>query len=367
MFSARAIHQMAGGVERMVIRIMNAMVERGHQVELLTWDLAGAQAFYPMSTQIRWHCLNLGHPEKKPGKEMLLKRARRIRQIVRDRRPQMILCFQDGPFMALRLYTMGLGVPVAVAERNAPTRFDHTRNGGRRQAVTFTMFRLAARIFIQLETYRSFYPEYLHQKMASIPNPVALASQVAKPAKPICGRFCLLSVGRLGYQKNYTVLVRAFAVLADCYPQWDMVIAGEGEERSRLEGLIQDLGLGKRISLPGTVKDTATLYTNAHLFCLSSRWEGFPNALAEAFSHGLPAAGFADCAGVNELISDGVSGYLAAGNNDLKSLCSVLEPLMSLPHKRQEMGEAGKKAVTHFRPDTIMNCWETSFKTLIKP
>ena len=358
MFAARMIDHMAGGVERMIITIMNAMVARGHEVDLFTWDLRGAEAFYPMAPDITWHRLDMGSPSVKASKKLMWGRARTIRSLVCQRRPQVIVSFQDGPFLALRAYTLGLGIPVVAAERNAPTRFDHT-SAGRHQRLIFQGLRSAARIAIQCESYRALYPAFLRERIACVPNPVLPAVWRARPDTPNPdGRFRLLSVGRLCYQKNYSMLVEAFAQLAPAFPDWDLVIVGDGEDRARLESLVTERGLERRVTLPGVSASIAKWYASAQLFCLPSRWEGFPNALAEALAHGLSAVGFAGCAGVRDLIVDGSNGLLADGNGDAASLTVALTTLMGDPALRASMGLMAVDSVRQFDPPTIFSRWE---------
>ncbi len=363
MFAARAINRMAGGVERMIIVIMNAMIARGHQVDLFTWDQAGAEAFYPISPDIVWHRLNMGDPYLKAGVNLMLRRTRRIRAIVNQVRPQVIICFQEGPYLALRAYTLGLGIPLIAAERNAPTQFDHINAGRLRRLIAFNAFRLSRSVVIQSEGTRKFYPSFLQDRIVTIPNPVFPAPLTARPEHPDNrGRFRVLSVGRLSYQKNYESLITAFAQIAALFPEWDLMIVGEGEERRNLETLICETGLADRIRLPGTVTNTSDCYANAHLFCLPSRWEGFPNALTEAQAHGLPAIGFAGCAGTNELVGDGKTGLLAAGNGDTKRLAEALTLLMSDHEKRRKMGAAGRDSMEMFSVDAVYDLWESTLE-----
>jgi GalNAc-alpha-(1->4)-GalNAc-alpha-(1->3)-diNAcBac-PP-undecaprenol alpha-1,4-N-acetyl-D-galactosaminyltransferase len=358
MFVARALDHMAGGVERMVVLLMNELIARGHDVDLLTWDLQGAEAFYPLRSEITWHRLNLGDPKIRASTMTMLRRGQAIRAIVEQRKPQAIVCFQDGPFVAIRAYTWGLGVPVIAAERNAPNRFEHT-SAARYQALILQSFRFAARITIQWESYRPFYPEFLQDRIVCIPNPVLSACCRAKPDIPgVRSRYRLLSVGRLGFQKNFSVLIEAFARLASKYPAWDLVIIGDGEQRTALEALIKTLGLNARVTLPGTTNSLEPWYASSHLFCLPSRWEGFPNALAEALAHGLPAIGFAQCAGTRDLIAHGRSGTLAEGNGDVDSLVVALEGLFKDANLRRSLGKGAIKGVKSFRSDLIFSKWE---------
>lgn len=357
-FVARAIDGMAGGVERMVTTVMNALVARGHSVSLLTWDKAEAVSFYPMSPEITWYQLDLGNASVKAGKLLKLRRAVAVRKLMRWNKTDIIVCFQDGPFIALRAYTAGMGIPVIAAERNAPTRFDHT-SAARRQNLTYNALRFAKRILVQCESYRVLYPVFLHKRIVTIPNPVFTAIGYAQPELPNAdGRFRILSVGRLSYQKNYPVLVEAFAAVASTFPEWDLVLVGDGDDRAKLEGLIAEKGLANRISMPGTSASVSNWYISSHLFCLASRWEGFPNALAEALAHGLPSVGFAGCAGVRDLISSGENGLLAEGNGDPKTFAKTLEMLMGSVEERQVMGINAAESVKCYVPDEVFSLWE---------
>lgn len=94
---------------------------------------------------------------------------------------------------------------------------------------------------------------------------------------------------------------------------------------------------------------------------MPSRWEGFPNALAEALAHGLPAVGFSECAGVNSLIQSGKNGLLASGNNDPMTLAKALQQLMASPDNRRDMGQEAIETVALYKPDAVFDQWERLF------
>lgn len=362
LFAARAIDGMAGGVERMVIALANEMAARGHEVGLVTWDGRDAQAFYPISPAIQWHKIDIGSTTTKATPLTRVRRAIAVRRLVRRFQPDVITAFQGGPFKALRLYCYGINVPMIVAERNAPTIYDHTSAGekGRREA--FRAYGMARFLVVQCEAYREMHPVHLQEKLFAIPNPVYPAQARAAPHIPSAeGRYRLLSVGRLCYQKNFESLIMAFSRLETRFSSWDLSIIGEGEGRKQLDALIRRKHLSSRILLPGATKSISAYYVASHVFCLPSRWEGFPNALAEALAHGLPAVGYAECAGTNVLIEHGSTGLLAAGNGDPESLSYALAEMMEDAAKRRAMGDTAISAMARFAPDIIMDRWEDIF------
>jgi len=358
MFVARAIDGIAGGVERMVTTVMNALTARGHGVDLLTWDQKGATSFYTLVPDVTWHKLDKGDPAVTANHFLKLSRAKTIRTLMRRRKPNAIVCFQDGPFIAIRGYTIGMGIPVFAAERNAPTRFDHT-TAAQGPNLSFNAMRFSARVLIQCESYRALYPPFLHDKITTIPNPVFPAELHSRPEVPNTqGRFRVLSVARLSYQKNPATLLHSFSSLASRFPEWDLVLVGEGEDRTALQRIIDEKGLAARVSLAGATKSVSEWYAASHLFCLSSRWEGFPNAMAEAMAHGLPCVGFAGCAGVRDLIAHGENGLLAAGNDDPQSLTKVLSTLMASGEKRRRLGQKAVDSMAPYAPEKIFGLWE---------
>jgi GalNAc-alpha-(1->4)-GalNAc-alpha-(1->3)-diNAcBac-PP-undecaprenol alpha-1,4-N-acetyl-D-galactosaminyltransferase len=357
LFACRNFVDMAGGVERMAIAAMNELCRRGHHVSLLTWDPAGGEAFYAMDERIEWRRLDLGDPKHRAGLGLRLRRALRVRRLLAELAPDVAIAFQEGTFRALRVYGLGLRLPMIAAERNSPSRFDFVTQGSRGRSMQW--LRLADRITVQCESYRELYPSFLRRKIVAIPNPVFPASGRAAPAGDENAPQVLLSVGRLSFQKNQVALVQAFARLAPRFPRWRMDIAGEGEHRAEVEAEIARLGLGERVRLLGAVKDVSALYRASHLFCLASRWEGFPNALAEALAHGLPAVSYADCCGINELIQPDRNGLLAAGNGDAETLADTLGRLMADSASRQAMGAAAAESMRAYTPQAVFDRWET--------
>ena len=357
MLVGRKFGGVAGGVERMAILLINKMIERGHEMSLLTWDQRRANSHFELDKNATWYKLDLGDPLQKASWKLRIKRQLRIREIISDDAPDIVLAFQHGAFLAVRTAVLGLGIAVIAAERNAPQRFNFLP-AGKWRGLIFLTFLLARKVIVQFDSYRAHYSSYLQNRIVVIPNPVTPAKDGASSNRQSDFRKTLLFVGHLAYQKNPEVLLRAFAELASDFPDWDLDIVGQGEYRIRLEKIVATLNIKDQVRFLGKTTQIENMYQKAHLFCLPSLWEGFPNALAEALAYSLPAVGFAECAGVNELIRNGQNGLLAEGNGDPRHLATSLRKLMKSAELREELGRGAVKSIEDYSEKRIFNQWE---------
>ena len=119
----------------------------------------------------------------------------------------------------------------------------------------------------------------------------------------------IISVGRLSSQKAFHFLIEAFSTIRnvmDCR----LIILGEGNERERLLGLINKLGLKHAVDMPGFMDNPHSWMAKASVFVLSSLYEGFGNVLVEALAVGTPVVS-TDCpSGPREILDNGRYGKL---------------------------------------------------------
>ena len=132
---------------------------------------------------------------------------------------------------------------------------------------------------------------------------------LAAELQPSEGMPLILAVGRLSAEKDYPTLIRAFARLRAVDPA-QLVILGEGRERTTLQQLISQLDLQHCVRLPGFVANPLPLIKRADLLVVSSLWEGFGNTLIEAMALGTPVVSTRCPGGPPELLADGKYGAL---------------------------------------------------------
>ena len=151
----------------------------------------------------------------------------------------------------------------------------------------------------------------------------------------------ILYAGRLRTRKAVAVLVLAFARVVRELPAARLDVVGAGEQRGALEAQVAALGLGAEVRFLGALPrdDMAPLYTAASVFCLPSTYEGFPVAILEAMSFGLPVVS-TRVAGIPEAVEDGVTGFVVEPESATE-LGAALVRLLGDARLRRAMGEAG--------------------------
>ncbi|UUY03528.1 glycosyltransferase family 4 protein [Svornostia abyssi] len=170
--------------------------------------------------------------------------------------------------------------------------------------------------------------------------------------RPAAGPLRVLCVGRLVPDKGQELLLRALALLQDRGIEAELVLAGDGPSRERLEAACKTLRLNSSVRFLGSVGQDRMLdvYGDADVFCLPSFAEGIPVVLMEAMATGLPVV-TSRIMGIPELVEDGVSGLLVPPGR-VEAIADALEELHRDPARRHAMGEAGRARVEgEFRVD----------------
>ena len=244
------------------------------------------------------------------------------------------------------------------------TAFNHYRQRALQARLLRRMAPHFAAITIPSERVRTGYPKVVAGRMTVIPNPLAIAGSDRAPSDRR-SRKRLLAVGNLRAEKGHSVLIEAFARIAEDHPHWDLKIVGEGPLKSVLDQAIRDSGLEGRAEISGAVADIQAEYRQADLFVMPSTYESFGLATAEALAAGVPAVGFADCPGTNELIRDGINGLLVGGLDRSQALAGGLNRLMSSPSLLQEFAAHAPGTVAEYATEGIVTRWEELLQSVV--
>lgn len=173
----------------------------------------------------------------------------------------------------------------------------------------------------------------------------------------------VIAVGRYSYQKQMGKLLEAWRLIAKECPGWTLRLVGDGEERDYLQRFIATYGLQDRVILGRAESDMETVYREASILALSSRYEGLPMVLLEAQAAGLPVVCFACKCGPRDVLTDGVDGFLVEPGNEVE-LADRLFELIRDEDLRKRMGAAAYAASDRFDEAHIMDCWARLFDNL---
>ena len=196
---------------------------------------------------------------------------------------------------------------IIISERNDPRNFQGKTIT---KIVSRWLMNKADGFVFQTSDAWNFYKKY-QDRSNIIPNPVAEVPDVQVRTPNEQRKKEIVTAGRLIPQKNHEMLIRAFAKIAPSFPEYRLVIYGEGLLKDNLKGLCRDLGVEQVVDFPGSVNDVHKRILNSELFVLSSNFEGMPNALMEAMAMGITCISTdCPCGGPKDLIEDGVNGVL---------------------------------------------------------
>ena len=170
----------------------------------------------------------------------------------------------------------------------------------------------------------------------------------------------IISVGRLSYPKNFSCLIDIAKIVLERYPDWCWDIFGEGEEREQLQQKIDSLGMSERIKLRGQVSDLLQRYKEYSFIVMTSRYEGFPMSLLEASANRLPMVSFDVKTGPNEIIQDGVNGYLL-NHSDIAAMIEQICRLIESKELRLEMSKNAYESIAAFGITRITDQWRELF------
>lgn len=348
-----------GGAERVIANLADHLYNRGYRVVLVTTHKLEDE--YQVSGGI---CRVISEPEDSElGKVRIrnfLTRFVKLRKIWREYKPDVILSFIGKNNIMALMTSFGLHIPVAVSVRSDP---DREYYNFLLKLLAKTIFGLAAGVVLQTKESMDFFPKGIRKKSVILKNPINPCffreRYLGEREKTI------VTVGRVDENKNHQMLVKAFAGIAEEFPEYKLIIYGDGEKRKELLELVKSLGLQERILLPGNIDNVADAIYKTCVFVLSSNKEGMPNALIEAMVMGLTVVSTdCPCGGPAELIKSGINGLLTPVDDE-ERMKENLQFVLNNLQAADSMGEKARITCEIYSPDVVLSEWENYLNSLV--
>ncbi len=348
-----------GGAERVVVLLANEFVVN---FDVFLIVLYKTDTIYSVNEKV-----NLIYLQEKytPSSSFFqaginnLSYLKKIIKIIKINHINILISFTTSVNIIAVISSFFIKIPTLISERNNPEVY-----------VPNTFWRILRNfcypftngLIVQTELIKGFYQKTIQEnKIKIIPNPIDEIMLSAR--KDYSEREnVILTVGRLDANKNQRLLIEAFANLNN--GNWKLVIAGDGVLREEYEKLTASLGIADKIEFIGNVQNVWDYYNQAKIFAFTSNSEGFPNALLEAMSFGLPCIS-TDCpSGPSEIITNDENGYLIEVNNR-KQLEDRLSKLINNPAICDQFSQNAISTTCKFNMVEVKKLWEFQIQNFL--
>ena len=215
-------------------------------------------------------------------------------------------------------------------------------------------YRKADVIVCQSRKVIDFFSKKAQKKAVVIPNPVTASA--IPPRFEGQRRHTIAGVGRLDGQKNFEMLISAFASLPEQFSDYTLEIYGGGHAEKKLLALIEDKGIVNRAKLMGVKKNVMYYISDVALYVMSSNYEGFPNALAEAMATGLPVISTDFSTGVAKDIVKSENGIVIPVGDE-PALVDAMTMMLSSEDKWNSMSKANRALLDLLSENNVMKMW----------
>ena len=206
------------------------------------------------------------------------------------------------------------------------------------------------------------FPAYIRKKGMVIPNPVSgtlPAVYAGERTEEIA------AVGRLEPQKNYGMLLRAFAAFRQKFVTYRLHIFGRGGMREELERLAGDLGIRDAVVFEGFAPDVPERIRGMGMYVLSSDYEGMSNSLLEAMAMGMPCIS-TDCpiGGSRMCMDSGRRGILTPVGDEA-AFAGAMERLASDAAFASELSGRAAEIREEYSEETVSGVWIGAIKEVL--
>ena len=210
-------------------------------------------------------------------------------------------------------------------------------------------------VIVLNQDYAKKYKEFLNIDCEVIYNPKSFVNN----EKSNLQNKCFVTCGRFDSCKGYDLLIEAFAIFAQSNKEWNIVIAGEGNLQKKLRKRVYELKLEERVAFPGRIEDVRKVLSEASVYLLTSRFEGFPMGVTEAFETGLPVLAF----DIPAMLPFKESGAVETVECfDVQKFAYAMLDMACSYEKRCYMGQRALTLARELAPEKIAECWDAYIK-----
>ncbi|WP_240138367.1 glycosyltransferase family 4 protein [Streptomyces sp. MUM 178J] len=359
-----------GGTVRTVFNQANAMVERGHDVEIATMLRYHEEPPFPLDPRVKVTALvdnrsgsyvdwdryegpedTSWHDRFPAGVSKNADSRRRISAMIRFLRGlEHRIVVGTRPTINLVIAEFTDPSLVRIVQEHAGLS---THKGEWRKAIDAAYVKMDAIVCLTEADRAAYAQSFPHVRVERIPN----ALHSLDVPRTDLSRPQVVSAGRLDGNKGIDKLIEAFGQVVEAHPDWTLRFHGDGPELEALRKAIRAKHLYNHVFLMGPTRKLDEELAKGSIFAMSSKSEGFGMVLLEAMNCGLPVVSFNCPVGPRELVSDGVDGLLVA-EQDVEALASGIIRLIEDEELRRSLSRAALQKAAEYGPDAVTKSWE---------
>lgn len=340
-----------GGAARVALNLADLWGARNHEVVVMsTYSQGGSGSYYSVSKKTKIvYLVDICKSNNS------FSRLVSLRKFIIRHEFTVVLSFLTHVNVAAIIASAGTKIPIVACERSDPFVMPLSLKWKIARSISYPF---SDRVVIQTdELFQKFQRSFstYKRKLTVIPN--IIANNFMRDLKKKADSRRIVAVGRLSKEKQFDHLIIAFSKV-QVKDNWVVEIFGEGAERASLQRLIESLGLEGQVFLRGAKRSIEDFLALGSIFCLTSRYEGFPNALLEAMYSGCAIVCYASPCGPTEMLNNGLNGILV-DLNDISALADGLQKLILNDHLREDFGFASRRfAVEKYDAESILKKWQ---------
>lgn len=306
---------------------------------------------YNWGTQLIYHSLH--DKDDITLKRGLFKGTIRLRRLIRENNIDVLICCGHELATLAVLATLGKKCQLVYWSHSS---FKSKTNERFKNANEKILCLFAPYIITLTKTDMINYKKESNAKQVEqIYNPIdPLFTNINRSYKEASNK--IISVGRLSFPKNYLLLVDVAIEVLGKNNNLVWHIYGNGSEGSKIEEKIFKNNLQNKLVLKGQVNNLYEIYNDYSLMVMTSRYEGFPMSLVEAMACKLPMISFDVPTGPNEIIMNGINGYLIEPLN-VKEMADKINSLINDRNKKLAFSEANDQLMKQFEIEQIIDKW----------
>ena len=351
----------AGGAERVGVSLANAWVARGYEVVLVpTYNQGCGESFYPLDPAVQVIWLSQLMPQN-----TLLKKVMKpyyLRRLMKSQKADIMVSFLTNVNVMSLMASAGLGIPLIVSERSHPL---HQKISSGLKNLRRWLYPRADVVMLQTQEAADEFAATMPplKFLVVMPNPLPKELTRVVPKQEAAQR--VMAMGRLVSSKQFDLLIHVFGQASKQAPGWTLHIYGDGPEREKLQHLIQSLNKSATVFLEGKTTSPWEEMRESEIFAMTTRLEGFPNAMVEAMAVGLPVVAF-DCpSGPAEISEEGRYADLVPLGNDKQYEAALLR-LMQDADYRHDLALRGQAHVfERYGQEQVLNQWDALFTRVL--